>query len=100
MEGIGLKEAVAALREELTESILAGTNKDLRFQVGEISLEIKVQVERVREGAGGLKFWVLEVGAKASLSSTTTHTITIPLKPVSGSGQPILTGIHGGIIPD
>lgn len=42
MERIGLKEAIGALREELSESILTATNETLQFQVGEIVLEFQV----------------------------------------------------------
>src|SRR5262249_43683374 len=92
MERIGLKDAIAALREELSEAVLAAANEKLRFQVGEISMEFKVEVERGVEGSAGIKFWVMELGAKGSLSSTHTHTLTIPLKPLNENMQPVLTG--------
>jgi hypothetical protein len=44
------------------------------------------------EGSGGIKFWVVELGGKGSDSTTTTHKITIPLKPVRKNGGPVLTG--------
>jgi hypothetical protein len=40
MKEIQLKEAIAALRKELTESILASQSESLRFAVGEITLDI------------------------------------------------------------
>jgi hypothetical protein len=92
MEPIGLKEAIRALRMELSESILAAGGEALRFEVGQISLEFQVEVERTVEGSGGLKFWVVELGGKGSRSLTNTHTITIPLKPVRQNGEPVLTG--------
>ena len=98
MERIGLKEAIAALRKELSESILASVNEKLRFEVGEITLEIQVEVERNIEASGGVSFWVVELGAQGSRTATSTHKITIPLKPIRKPGEPILTG--GDEIPE
>ena len=92
MEPIGLKEAIGALRKELSESIIAAADEKLKFEVGEITLEFQVEVERTDELSGGIKFWVVEFGAKDSLSSTHTHTITIPLRPLTQQGEPVLTG--------
>jgi len=100
MERIGLKDAIGALRAELSESIMAASGEELRFQVGEISLEFKVEVERTVEGSGGIKFWVVEAGGKGSLASSTTHTVSIPLKPVTGDGQPVLTGGRSEVVPE
>jgi len=92
MQRIGLKEALAALRQELGESILAAAHEWLRFEVGEITLQFQVEVERTTEGEGGIKFWVVELGGKRAATSTTTHTVTIPLKPVRKDKRPVLTG--------
>jgi Trypsin-co-occurring domain 2 len=89
---IGLREAVSALRAELSDSIVASVDEQLRFEVGEMELQFEVEVERVAEGSGGIRFWVVEVGAKASKASTVTHTVTIPLKPVTKDREPVLTG--------
>ena len=92
MERVGLKETVAALRTELSDSIAAAAEEKLRFEVGTINLEFQVEVERTAEGSGGIKFWVVELGGKISRKSATTHTVTISLKPVSQDGRPVLTG--------
>ncbi len=98
MRRIGLKEALSALRQELSEAILAAPNEWLRFQVDEVTLQFQVEVERTTEGGGGIKFWVVELGGKRAATSTTTHTVTIPLKPVRKDGGPVLTG--GDAIPE
>jgi hypothetical protein len=100
MMRIGLKDAITALRTELSESISAALPEELRFEVGEITLEFKVEVERTGEASAGIKFWVVDVGGKGTQSSGTTHTITIPLKPITRGGQPILTGDQTGKVPD
>lgn len=92
MDPIGLREAVEALRAELSESIAASAEEKLRFEVGEMELEFQIAVERVKEGSGGIRFWVVELGGKGSKASTVTHTVKIPLKPVTSDRKPVLTG--------
>jgi hypothetical protein len=95
---IGLREAIAALRAELSDSITASAGEQLRFEVGEMELEFQVEVERVAEGSGGIRFWVVELGGKVSQASTVTHTVKIPLKPVTEDRAPVLTGSQ--IVPE
>jgi hypothetical protein len=91
MASIGLKEAVEALRAELNASILAAGNESLRFEVGQITMEFQVGIERTSEGSGGIKFWVVELGGKVGDKSTEIHKVTIPLQPMR-DGRPVLTG--------
>jgi Trypsin-co-occurring domain 2 len=92
MERIGLQDAIAALRGELIDSIVASQGEGLRFEVGEIMMEFQIEVERSAEGKGGIKFWVVELGAGAAVKDKDVHKVTIPLKPVRYDGKPILTG--------
>jgi hypothetical protein len=98
---IGLQETISALRKELVESIIASQSERLRFEVGEITMEFHVEVERsteIKGGAkGGIKFWVVELGAAelgggAGSKNKSIHKVTVPLKPVRDDGKPILTG--------
>jgi hypothetical protein len=89
---IELKDSIAALRKELTESIIASQGEGLRFEVGEVMLEFHVEVERSVEGKGGIKFWVVELGAGAADKDKAIHKVSIPLKPVRRDGKPVLTG--------
>jgi Trypsin-co-occurring domain 2 len=98
MERIGLKEAIGALRSELSESILAAADEDLQFQVPDVSMEFQVELEKSAGGSGGIKFWVVELGGEASRTSTVTHSLSLSLKPVTADGKPVLTG--GRSVPD
>ena len=91
-ERIGLREAISALRTELSESILAAADESLRFAVGEMTLEFQVEVERARGASGGINVWVVNLGAEGSRTRSVTHTVTVPLKPVTSDGEPVLTG--------
>ena len=46
MEPIGLQDAIEALRKELSASIVAAADEELRFEVGQITIEMQVAVER------------------------------------------------------
>jgi Trypsin-co-occurring domain 2 len=92
MNRIGLKDAIEALRLELSESILVSEGKEVRFEVGEIEMEFQVAVEQTATGKGGIKFWVVELGAEMSDKSSMIHKVKIPLKPVWKNGSPIRTG--------
>ncbi len=92
MVKIGLKDAIEALRSELSESILVSEGKEVRFEVGEIEMEFQVAIEQATTGKGGIKFWVVEMGGDVSDKTSTVHKIKIPLKPVWKDGTPIKTG--------
>jgi hypothetical protein len=92
LEQIALTEAIAALREELTAAITAGGDESLNFEVGTVTMEFEVAVERGTAGKGGLNIWVLSLGAEESRSHVRTHRLTLPLTPLREDGRPILTG--------
>lgn len=92
LKRIGLQETIAALRSELIDSIVASQGEALRFEVGEVKVEFQIEVERSATAKGGIKFWVVELGADEAEKAKATHKVTIPLKPVRRDGKPILTG--------
>lgn len=62
IQKLGLKETLEALRIEISESILVSEGKEIRFEMGEIELEMQVVIEKSKNGTGGVKFWVVEMG--------------------------------------
>lgn len=97
MEQIGLKEAISALCQELIESIISSQGERLRFEVGEVMMEFHVEVERSIDVKGGIRFWVVELGAGGANKDKAIHKVTIPLKPVRQDGRPVLTGDPGEV---
>jgi hypothetical protein len=94
---IGLQEAIAALRTELIESIVASQGERLRFEVGQITMEFQIEVERSAEAKGGIKFWVVELGGGGTAKDKNVHKVVIPLKPAdirrgTDNPEPIFTG--------
>ena len=95
---VGLRETLEALRVELSKSILASEGEQIRFEVGDIELEVQFVVEKSKDSKGGLKFWVVEMGGGVTNKDTITHRIKIPLKPIGKDGKPVLTASDD--IPD
>ena len=89
---IGLKETIQALRQEISEAILVSEGKEIRFEAGEIELEFQVAIEKMKEGKGGIKFWVIGLDGGVANKNVTIHKIKIPLKPVWKDGSTVYTG--------
>jgi hypothetical protein len=96
IQKLGLKETLEALRIEISESISEGN--EIRFEMGEIELEMQVVIEKSKEGKGGVKFWVVEMGGGMAAKDSITHKIKIPFKPIWKNGKPVWTGSDD--IPD
>jgi hypothetical protein len=85
---IPLAKAIEDLRAELLTALRDGAGQPLQFRLKPIELELKLAVTRSGGVEGGVKFWVLEFGAKGSLESATTHTLKLVLEPVDKDGNP------------
>jgi hypothetical protein len=75
---IGLSEAIAALRAELTKAIDAGADQRMRFSIEPIELAIQVGV--TRDASGKIGWQVVELGG--SYEKVTTQTLTLKLDPL------------------
>ena len=78
---IDLADVVRDLRDQLTKAAAESVGSSIRFNVGPIQLEFQVEVRRVAEGRGGIRFWVLDAGAKQSQEGAATQTIKLQLVP-------------------
>lgn len=79
---IPLASAIRVLREQLQDAVRAGQGEELRFALGPVELELRVQAAHEGGGEAGIKFWLVSIGARASSSSQTTHTVRLSLTPV------------------
>lgn len=84
---IGLPEAIQSLRAELSEAMKQGTGQELRFKVGPVELEFAVEVGREVGGSGGVKFWVVSLEAKGTVTTATTHRVKLTLTPITSEGK-------------
>ena len=83
--GIGLRETIAAVRNELSAAMADGADQDLKFDVGPVHLEFAVDVTGQAGVEGGVKVWVLSLTGNGSVGLTNSHRISITLEPVSSA---------------
>lgn len=81
-----LAEVVQALREELAIAKSSSEGSDIKFNVNNVEVEFQtvVELDTAVEGGSKIKFWVLDVDAKASgkYKRSNTHKIKLSLEPV------------------
>ncbi|MGK7881958.1 MAG: trypco2 family protein [Crocosphaera sp.] len=82
IEKIELRQTLKALRDELALSTLFSEGEEIRFEVGEIELEVQFVIEKTKGANGKIKFWVVEMGGGISEKNATVQKLKIPLKPV------------------
>ncbi|MFD9500453.1 trypco2 family protein [Streptomyces sp. NPDC060035] len=86
---IELARVIRDLREELERAIVAAEGEALRFELGSIELELSVALERSGRAGAKVRFWVVESGADAAVSTTSTQRISLALQPtLAGANNP------------
>jgi hypothetical protein len=84
--GVPLADLVNAVRAELETAAVNARGQQLQFEVQDVQLEVEVTTTGTREAEGGLKVWVLTVGAKGSKANAATHKVTLNLTAVTSEG--------------
>jgi Trypsin-co-occurring domain 2 len=85
--GIPLAEAISDLRSQLWKAISEGKNQDLRFKLDPVELELNVGMTYKGGANAGVKFWVVDVGAKGDIERTGSHRLKLKLTPVDKDGN-------------
>lgn len=84
---LGLADAVRALRSELTTVMREGRDEALRFELGPVEMEFLLEVQLEAGGEAGVKFWVVNLGGRGSVTRGSTHRVTLTLTPRDASGR-------------
>jgi hypothetical protein len=93
MPEIELSELIENLRCELSKARSAGEGQDLRFELGQVELDVCVAVSKEGSGSGAVKFWVMELGAQAKAALATTQQMKLTLIPqLAGGGKALVAG--------
>jgi len=85
--GLPLADFIGALRSELRAAALA-RDPELQFNVGPVTVEFTLMTRHEGGGKAGVRFWVVEAAASASVAHESTQKVTMELAPVSASGKP------------
>jgi len=90
MEKIGLVETIDALRSELAVAVKKAQGQEIQFPIGSVQLEFQVGVTWDSEAKGGVKFWVLELGASGSYANESVQKVTINFEaPLDTEGRTV-----------
>lgn len=89
--GLDLADAITLLRDQVAEAqhrISVSGDAGVRFSLEEVTLELGLELGQSRGRDGGLRFSVIQMGAKRESVRTATHTLTVRLNPhLSGGGD-------------
>ena len=91
-EGLGLAEALEALRAELAGAQAMAADSDVQFPIQTLTVELKAGVTRSVDGKAGFKvpFLGAELGGSAGYDRQSLQTLTVVLgPPVDRQGKPI-----------
>ena len=91
---VGLADAIAALRRELTTAMVAGKDSDLRFKLGAVEMEFLLEVKREQsdeapEGGdeAAILLGVVTTTKKDSTTNGSTHRVKLSLQPQDRRGR-------------
>ncbi|GAB2587367.1 hypothetical protein Aab01nite_50270 [Paractinoplanes abujensis] len=91
-DGIGLTEAIAALRDDLLRARAEGAKSDIQLPVESMTVELTVTATRSIDGKAGFKVPVVEVelGGGGSRERANEQKVTVVFGgPVDRTGQPV-----------
>jgi NTP-dependent ternary system trypsin peptidase co-occuring protein len=76
-----LVQAIDALRAQLTAAVERSRGQRVQFELGEVEIEFTVSLSRDAKAEGGVKIWVLSLGASGARSSAAVQRLKVTLKP-------------------
>lgn len=91
-EGLGLAEAINALRDELLTARAAGAGADIQLPIESMTVELTVTATRTADGKAGFKVPIvaLEVGGGGSRQHADAQKVTVHFgQPVDRDGNPV-----------
>jgi hypothetical protein len=99
--GLELAAVLRQLRAELNEALGDAEGERLRFELGPVELSLAVTVGREATPGAKIRFWVVEAGVDAKVSSDSVQEVRLvlnprdteaPLGPDGKPARPLITG--------
>ncbi|WP_194904062.1 trypco2 family protein [Catenulispora rubra] len=92
---IELAAVIRDLRTELEAAVAAADGTGLRFELGQVELEVSVAVERSATAGTKVRFLVVDASGEGKAGSTGTQRIKLSLTPTlePGGGTPYVSGL-------
>ncbi|MFE2412157.1 trypco2 family protein [Kitasatospora sp. NPDC059408] len=89
---LDLADAVSLLRDQLAEAldrVAAEGDQGVLFGLGEVTLELSLELARSQGADAGLRFSVVGFGGKRERTETSSHRVTLRLQPHLPAGGAI-----------
>ncbi|WP_339136581.1 MAG: trypco2 family protein [Candidatus Electrothrix sp. GW3-4] len=90
-----LAEMIKGLRAQLAEAQREGEDKDIRFTVEDVELELQITTEGQAKGGVAAKFYVLTSKVDVSKKDTVTQKLKLKLKAEKADGGSVQVSDHG-----
>jgi len=92
VDGLGLADAIALLRDDLLKAQAAGAGSDIQLPVESMTLVLKITATKSKDGKVGFKVPIveLELGVGGSREHASEQTVTVVFGgPVDREGRPV-----------
>jgi hypothetical protein len=89
MKPLKLSDAIETIREEFEIAQKRSENKELRFNVTSIEIELEVVIEEEESTSGGINWYVFMGSVSSKENETKKHKLKVYLEPVNSSGERI-----------
>ncbi|WP_301128853.1 trypco2 family protein [Streptomyces cacaoi] len=87
LQGLDLADAIALLRDQVAEAQeriadpSGEGHREVLFTLGEITLDLGLELTGTQGVDGGLRWSVLSLGGRKDSGTKTTHSVTVKLQP-------------------
>ena len=92
-----LAAAVATVRDELLSAASSAADQDIRFEVGDVTMEFSVEMRKDVRGKFGFTAWVVTAGAEGGVARSDVHKVTLSLRPHASDGKPVEVSQSGRV---
>ena len=92
VDGLGLAEAIALLRDDLLQAQAAGAGSEIQLPVESMTVQLKITATKSKDGKAGFKVPIveLELGGGGSQERGSEQTVTVVFGgPVDRDGRPV-----------
>jgi len=80
-DDVELYDVIRKVRGDLARAMWEGEDKDLRFRLESVELQLEVAVLKVAKGGAKVKLVVVDADASREKSTTTRHHVKVVLSP-------------------
>jgi hypothetical protein len=86
---LDLADAIGLLRDQVVEAQQRAAGHPLRFVMGEVTVELEVELERSGALGGALRFGVASADGRGERSNRSAHRVTVTLTPRLDDGADV-----------